>query len=130
MGSRAPLIARAAALGYAGLAAYATRVAIEDDVPARFGGREYPGSVQQQFLWAGTGLSPPSYLVVAYAQLARTGHRTALAVLSLCTIAGHLGEPVTYRAVGRQRAIVIGGLGLLSVIAATTVPRPRAESPR
>ncbi len=111
------MIARVAALAYVGVAAYATRVAIEDGVPARFAGRAFPGSPAQQFAWAGTGLSAPAYVLAGYATAAVTGNARRIGALAATTFAGQIGEPVTYTAGStRQRAIVAANLTLPAVM--------------
>jgi len=131
VGSRAPVVARAAAVAYAAVGAYATRVAIEEEELARFGGRSYPGPASLQFLWAGTALSAPVYILAGYARAGMSGNRRALAVLAAATIAGQLGEPITWRAANtRQRAIVAANLILPAAILVSIRQSRRAESNR
>jgi hypothetical protein len=128
VGSRAPLTARAAALAYAGVGVYATRVAIAHKEPARFAGRSYPGPAAYQFLWVGTALSAPVYILGGYVRAGLSGNERALRVLAAATFAGQLGEPITWRAVGRARAIVAANLVLPAIIMLSLRHRPRAGS--
>jgi len=128
VGSRTPLIARAAAIAYAGVGAYATRLATTHNEPARFAGRTYPGPAAYQFLWVGTALSAPVYILGGYVRAGFTGNERVLRMLAATTIAGQLGEPITWRATGRERAIVVANLILPAIILVSLRPRPREES--
>lgn len=134
MGSRAPLTvapitARVAALAYAGVGVYATRVAITSKEPARFAGRKYPGAGGSQFVWLGTGLSAPVYMLAGYVRAGLRGDERALRRLAVASIAGQLGEPVTWRSSDlRQRAIVAANIVLPTVIMMSLRRRRRAVS--
>lgn len=95
MGPRAPLTARAAALAYVAIGAYAGRVAVADEEPPRFAGLSYPGTDAYQFLWLGTALSAPAYILAGYARAGLRGDRRALHWLAAVTVVGQLGEPIT-----------------------------------
>ena len=107
---------------------YATRLAISHDEPARFAGRTYPGSPASQFLWAGTALSAPVYILGGYVRAGLSGNERALRVLAAATFAGQLGEPITWRAAGRERVIVAANLVLPAIILVSLRRRPREES--
>jgi hypothetical protein len=127
--SPAPVTARVAALAYVAVGAYATRVAITEGEPAHFGGRSFPGSPAYQFLWLGTALSAPVYVLAGYTRAALRGDRRSLQVLAATTIAGQLGESITWRTTSnRQRAIVAANLILPVVITVSLRRRPRAGS--
>ena len=134
MGSRArltaaPLTARVAALAYAGVGVYATRVAITSKEPARFAGRRYPGASGSQFLWLGTGLSAPVYVLAGYVRAGLRGDERMLRALAAATLAGQLGEPVTWRSSdARQRAIVAANIVLPAVVMLSLRRRRRAVS--
>jgi hypothetical protein len=128
VGSRAPLTARAAALAYAGVGVYAARLAIAHNEPARFAGRSYPGSPAFQFLWVGTALSAPVYILGGYLRAGLSGNEQALRVLAAATFAGQLGEPITWRAAGRERVIVAANLALPAIILGSLRRRRREES--
>jgi hypothetical protein len=59
---------------------YATRVAVARKEPARFAGRSYPGPAAYQFLWVGTALSTPVYIIGGYLRAGFTGNERALRV--------------------------------------------------
>jgi hypothetical protein len=125
----APLTARVAALAYAGVGVYATREAIMNKEPARFGGRKYPGASGTQFLWLGTGLSAPVYVLAGYVRAGLRGDDRMLRALAAATLAGQLGEPITWRgANGRQRAIVAANIVLPAVVMVSLRRRRRAVS--
>lgn len=96
--------------------------------PARFVGRSYPGPAVYQFLWVGTALSAPVYILGGYMRAGLSGNERALRVLAAATFAGQLGEPITWRAAGRERAIVAANLVLPAIILASLRRRPREES--
>jgi hypothetical protein len=122
------LIARAAALAYAGVGVYATRFATTHNEPARFAGLTYPGPTAYQYLWLGTALSAPVYILGGCVRAGFTGNERVLRVLAALTIAGQLGEPITWRAAGRARAIVAANLILPVIILASLRPQRREES--
>jgi hypothetical protein len=134
MGSRAPvavapIAARVAAVAYVGVGVYATRVAITSKEPARFAGRRYPGANGAQFLWLGTGLSAPVYILAGYARAALRGDPRMLRTLAAASLAGQLGEPVTWRGSSlQQRAIVAANIVLPAVVMVSLRRQRRAVS--
>jgi hypothetical protein len=84
---------------YAGIASLATALAIRDRHPARLLGFDVPGSVVQQALTVGTGISPPAALIAVSAAVPEEQRLRKL--LASLFLAGALAEPVTWRALRR-----------------------------
>ncbi len=115
-------LARFAAIGYVAVGLYATRVALRDDVRARFGGIAFPGTAAQQCTFFGTGLSAPLVLLAAWSVAIAHDDRITVRTLAAATFLGSLGEPVTWQR--RYSRIVGASLAMSAVVVLATPPTP------
>ena len=127
----------AAALAYAGSAAFASVVAVRDDVPGRPLGITVPLSVTAGIAagW-GAGIAPPWYMpalaVIAARRAGASGSTTGVMIagsIGVASIMGHLIEPVTWRPgswTPGTRASIAMTMGSSALLASVALTRCRA----